>query len=138
MIKLDKDALIDRFRVQWASLRPTVPVAWENAPAIDPAPTGPYVAYFIRPGRYRRQYVGDGPGWYHGQGRVLVQVFTPKESETATADLFCDDIVTIYRRWRSADLAVRMEGDAEPVVVPGDPNFHQVNVSLPYTSWRWL
>ncbi|MEA3537589.1 MAG: phage tail terminator-like protein [Pseudomonadota bacterium] len=138
MIKLDKDALIERFRVQWASLRPTVPIAWENAPAIDPAPTGPYVAYFIRTGRYQRRYVGEGPGWYHGQGRVLVQVFTPKEGETAISDALSDDAVAIYRRWRSADAAVRTEGDVEPTVVPGDPNWHQVNVSIPYTSWRWL
>ncbi len=136
-LKADADALTDRFRVQWTALRPTVPVAWDNAPAIDPQPTAAFVRFAVRQGDVRRGHIGSGVGPYEAIGRVIVQVFAPKNDGTSLADALADDVLTIFRRWRSSDGAVRVD-NGEVAAIPGDANWHQVNVSLPYVSWRNL
>lgn len=136
-ISADADALQARFVAQWAILRPTVPVAYENAPAIVPAPTGPWVRFAVRAGDLDRGYIGSGSGLYRGQGRVWVQVFVPRQSGTDTLNAIVDDVASIFRRWRSADGAIQTD-NVEITAIPGDPAWHQVNVSIPYVSWRTL
>lgn len=136
-IKTDADALQARFDAQWATLRPTVPIAYDNAAAIDPTPAAPWVRFSVRAGNLDRGYIGGSSGLYQGRGRVWVQIFVPVQSGAATADALLDDVVTIYRRWRSSDGAVRTD-DAEFNTIPGDPVWHQINVSIPYVSWRTL
>jgi hypothetical protein len=134
-IKADIDALTERFRLQWAGLRPTVPVAWENSPAIDPQPNQAYVMFAVRVGTKQRGYIGNIVGPYQSLGRVWVSIFVPVNEGTAIADELVDDVLSIFRRWRSADGAVRVD-DGEINTITSDLNWHQVNVSMPYVSWR--
>lgn len=102
-------AIASTFSTQMASLEPTVDIAWDNGPKLDPAPnaqTDEWVRFSFRPAGDLPVAIG-GTLW-RGTGVAMVQVFTPLGNGQGPNMDILRNVQTIFRD--NAISGVRVEG----------------------------
>jgi len=136
-ISQDIDTLHARFAAQWAALRPTVAVIYDNAPATAVAPVGTYVRFTVRPGASQRQSFGTASIRHKQLGRVYVQIMTPKATGTGLATAIADDAANIFRLWKSSDgFLLCFEPEMSTIPANDTNDYHVVTISVPYEADR--
>lgn len=90
-------AVENRFRTQWASVNPTVPVRYDGIPFTPPEPQSPFVCIEVWDGDRNKASVGPGVQVRREFGTVFVDVYTEPDVGTLPARTLCDQITTIFR-----------------------------------------
>lgn len=126
----DAIAIETRFNTEFAAVRPSVPIAYDNVD-FDPATSAandPFVKLTILPAS---QALAGMAGRYRCTGIVIVQVFTPRGEGTGEAYAIVSDIVEIFRGVRADGVLYR---DPRFFRVGESDRYFQVNVQIPYLS----
>lgn len=132
---LDSQTLQNRFTSVFPTLRPTVPVIYDNAPASDPS--GMFVRFSVRPGDVIRQSFVTGSSRWLQLGRVFVQIVVPKGEGTGTGLAIAGEIATMFRLWRDSSGNLRTINPSVTMIPAGSDETHYViTVSIPYESTR--
>lgn len=125
----DAVAIGQHFAVQFALLRPTVPIIADNA-AFKPPDRGPWVRVTILPGDSRLVTLGNRKR-YRTRGTVTVQVFTPGGQGDGLALEIATDVATVMRSKTVS--GVRLKTPSVQRVGADGPWF-RLNVNTPYQS----
>jgi len=112
-----------RLADNWA----TTPIAYDNV-AFDPPKDLPWVAIRIFEEPTERITIGSR-GVHRVRGLVVVYMYTPKETGTATIRGYGDDIAAIYRDQQFSGITF----ESASIANVGDfEQWYQVNVAIPF------
>jgi hypothetical protein len=133
----DANAIRSRFATEWPPLRPTVPVAYDNA-AFDPAADArdadgdpaPWVRLTIIPGDGFQASLGTPRVW-RSTGLVTVQVFVPLGQGDGLARELADDVAGLFRGVSLSGLIFRAPSLTR---IGADGAWYQINVATPYQA----
>jgi hypothetical protein len=85
-----------RFNTQWISLRPTIPVFFDNAgDDVTPPQNSAWVRLTVLPGASQQVAMGNTRRW-RSAGVVAVQIYVPAASGTGLAQELGDDVTSIF------------------------------------------
>ena len=85
-----------RFNTQWSSLRPTIPVFFDNAgDDVQPPQNSAWVRLTVLPGSSQQVEMGRLRRWRR-IGVVAVQIFVPAASGTGLAQELGDTVIEIF------------------------------------------
>jgi len=85
-----------RFNTQWASLRPTIPVFFDNAgDDVQPPQNSAWVRLTVLPGASQQVEMGRLRRWRRA-GVVVVQIYVPAASGTGLAQELGDTVIEIF------------------------------------------
>ena len=85
-----------RFNTQWASLRPTIPVFFDNAgDDVQPPQNSAWVRLTVLPGASQQVEMGRLRRWRRA-GIIAVQIFVPAASGTGLAQELGDTVRDIF------------------------------------------
>ena len=85
-----------RFDTQWSSLRPTIPVFFDNAgDDVQPPQNSAWVRLTVLPGSSQQVEMGRLRRWRR-IGVVAVQIFVPAASGTGLAQELGDTVIEIF------------------------------------------
>ena len=85
-----------RFNTQWSSLRPTIPVFFDNAgDDVQPPQNSAWVRLTVLPGSSQQVEMGRLRRWRRA-GVVAVQIFVPAASGTGLAQELGDTVIQIF------------------------------------------
>lgn len=126
------DAIYTHFKAQFESLRPTVPIAWDNVPFQPPADAA-YVAIRIEPAETTIASLGGTLSRWRSKGAVVVDVYTPHGEDTRLAFAIAGDVVEIWRATtlESGKLAFRRM-DIRRVGINEQQNQYQLTVAAEF------
>ena len=135
-ITQDITELTARFVARWNVLRSTVPVIYDNQPAVTIDPNVIHVRFTVRPGATQRQSMGISSIRHKQLGRVYIQIMTPKGKGTATSQALADDAANIFRLWRSADQMLQVFEPEITTLPASDDDYHVITVQARYEAIR--
>lgn len=85
-----------RFNTQWSSLRPTIPVFFDNAgDDVQPPQNSAWVRLTVLPGSSQQVEMGRLRRWRRA-GVVAVQIYVPAASGTGLAQELGDTVIEIF------------------------------------------
>lgn len=85
-----------RFDTQWSSLRPTIPVFFDNAgDDVQPPQNSAWVRLTVLPGSSQQVEMGRLRRWRRA-GVVAVQIYVPAASGTGLAQELGDTVIEIF------------------------------------------
>lgn len=85
-----------RFNTQWSSLRPTIPVFFDNAgDDVTPPQNSAWVRLTVLPGDSQQVAMGNTRRWRR-VGVCAVQIFVPAASGTGLAQELGDTVIEIF------------------------------------------
>jgi hypothetical protein len=131
------NAIRAHFTVEWLQLRPTVPIAYDNA-AFDPAldaldPDGdpaPWVRFTVLPGDGFQASLGTPKVW-RSTGVAVIQIFAPLGEGDGLANELADDVTAVFRGISLGGVILRAPSLTR---IGPDGAWYQVNVATPYQS----
>ena len=85
-----------RFNTQWSSLRPTIPVFFDNAgDDVTPPQNSAWVRLTVLPGSSQQVEMGRLRRWRRA-GVVAIQIYVPAASGTGLAQELGDTVIEIF------------------------------------------
>lgn len=85
-----------RFNTQWSSLRPTIPVFFDNAgDEVQPPQNSAWVRLTVLPGASQQVEMGRLRRWRR-VGIIALQIFVPAASGTGLASELGDTVIEIF------------------------------------------
>ena len=99
----DANTIRAHFAAQWPLLRPSVPVAYDNAGFTPPEDNeddpAPWVTLTILPGEGFQASLGSPKIW-RNTGLIVAQIFVPVGQGDGLANALADDVAQVFRGQR--------------------------------------
>lgn len=126
------EAIAQRFKTQWATLHPTIPIVFSNEIGSS---TDEWVRIAFVPALSRQSALGAVKRWTR-TGTIGVQIFSPASAGTARCSELADDVRTVLE-----GQFLTVGSDESPVVTyagsSGSPlsdgNWFMETVTVPYS-----
>jgi hypothetical protein len=119
----------NRFATEFAAVRPTVPIHYDNVPATPPA-ASPWARLTIVEGASFQVSLGASRR-FRDTGTAIVQVFTALGSGDGEAREIADDVQAIFKAITVAGVIFRKPSAAR---IGPDGRYYQVNVTIPFQA----
>lgn len=130
-----RDAILTRFKAQWDTLEPAVPVAYDGFAFTPPADGTEWVRVTVMPGQAQQASLSGPTRRWRTPGVVTVQVFVPKDKGTDRVLDLIGDIrtalqgVTLNTSSPEGSVALRATSDRR---VGPRGNYYQRNAETPF------
>lgn len=118
-----------RFATEFGTVRPTVPIHYDNVPGDPPSET-PWVRLTIAEGDSFQVSLGSTRR-FRDTGVAIVQVFTALGSGDGEAREIADDVQAIFKGITVSGVIFRKPRAAR---IGPDGSFYQMNVTIPFQA----